>query len=228
MSTEGARRLPAVRADVVLVAVGVAAFAVSALLVRGGAPVWDARLFLVLNDVPPTVASILTPISRLFLPAGLAVVIAVAAVYVTVRARSVLPILVGVAAGTLAWALSSAAKAVADRPRPYEVLADAVLRQDPARGTSFPSSHTAVAVAVVVALVPFVPRPLGIVAIVFAALVGWSRIYLGVHYPLDVLGGGGIGLAVGGLVLLAARPVVAPRDGDGPDYDDGSGGRFHA
>ena len=149
---------------------------------------------------PATVASILTPISRLFLPAGLAVVIAVAAIYVTVRHRSVLPILVGVAAGTLAWALSSAAKAVADRPRPYEVLADAVLRQDPARGTSFPSNHTAVAVAVVVALVPFLPRPLGYRGDRLRRDLGRMVTHLlGVHYPLDVLGGAGIGLAVGGL-----------------------------
>ena len=95
------------------------------------------------------------------------------------------------------------AKAVADRPRPYEVIADAVLRQQPAHGTSFPSSHTAVTVAVVIALLPFLPRALAVVAIAYAVLVGWSRVYLGVHYPLDVLGGAGIGMAAGGAVLLA-------------------------
>jgi undecaprenyl-diphosphatase len=194
---------PSARADVVLAAIGGVTFAVSALLVRVGATRWDTRLFLAMNDVSSGVATVLTPISRLFLPSGLAVVIVVAAAYVTVRNRSLVPLLVGLSAGTLAWVLASVAKAAADRPRPYEVLADAVLRQQPAMGTSFPSSHTAVAVAVVVALLPFVPRPLGAAAIVYAVLVGWSRVYLGVHYPLDVLGGAGIGLAVGGLVILA-------------------------
>jgi membrane-associated phospholipid phosphatase len=58
-------------------------------------------------------------------------------------------------------------------------------------------------VAVVIALVPFLPRVLAWVAIAYAVLVGWSRVYLGVHYPLDVLAGAGIGMAVGGVVLLA-------------------------
>jgi membrane-associated phospholipid phosphatase len=67
----------------------------------------------------------------------------------------------------------------ADRPRPYEVMADAVLRQQPAHGTSFPSSHTAVTLAVVIALVPFLARPLAAAGIAYAVLVGWSRVYLG-------------------------------------------------
>jgi undecaprenyl-diphosphatase len=87
-------------------------------------------------------------------------------------------------------------------------MADAVLRQQPAHGTSFPSSHTAVTLAVVIALVPFLARPLAAVAIAYAVLVGWSRVYLGVHYPLDVLAGAGIGIAVGGVVLLALRTLL--------------------
>ena len=57
-------------------------------------------------------------------------------------------------------------------------------------------------VAVVIALVPFLPRALAWVATAYAVLVGWSRVYLGVHYPLDILGGAGIGIAVGGAILL--------------------------
>jgi membrane-associated phospholipid phosphatase len=88
------------------------------------------------------------------------------------------------------------------------VMAGAVLRQSPAHGTSFPSSHTAVALAVVLALVPFLARPLAAVGIAYAVLVGWSRVYLGVHYPLDVLAGAGIGMAVGGAVLLALQALL--------------------
>jgi undecaprenyl-diphosphatase len=63
--------------------------------------------------------------------------------------------------------------------------------------------------AVVIALVPFLPRALAVVAVAYAVLVGWSRVYLGVHYPLDVLAGAGIGIAVGGVVLLALGVLLA-------------------
>src|SRR6202042_3500529 len=97
-------------------------------------------------------------------------------------------------------------------------MACAVLRQQPAHGTSFPSSHTAVALAVVVALVPFLARPLAAAGIAYAGLVGWSRVYLGVHYPLDVLAGAGIGMAVGGVILLALQALLrrACRAANGP------------
>ena len=152
---------------------------------------------------PAALASVLTPLSHLFRPAGIVIVIVLAAVYVVARNRSVLPVAAGAAAAAVAWALANLAKVIANRPRPYEVVAGAVLRQQPAHGTSFPSSHTAITIAVVIALVPFLPRALAWVAVGYAVLVGWSRVYLGVHYPLDILGGAGIGIAMGGVILLA-------------------------
>jgi hypothetical protein len=50
--------------------------------------------------------------------------------------------------------------------------------------------------------VPFLARPLAMVGIAYAVLVGWSPGVPGVHYPLDILGGAGIATA-GGMVLLA-------------------------
>jgi undecaprenyl-diphosphatase len=161
----------------------------------------------------------MTPLSHLFLPVGIITVVVLAVAYVAARNRSVLPVAAGAAAAGLAWGLAHVAKAVADRPRPYEVMADAVLRQQPAHGTSFPSSHTAVTLAVVIALVPFLARPLAAAGIAYAVLVGWSRVYLGVHYPLDVLAGAGIGMAAGGAILLALGTLLhrAGRAANGHD-----------
>ena len=191
-----------------LAGLGAALFGVSALVLKTGAVGWDLSLFRILNQVPAAAASVLTPLSHLFLPAAIVVVVVLAVVYVVARNRSVLPVVTGVMAAGAAWLIAHVAKAIADRSRPYEVMADAVLRQQPAHGTSFPSSHTAVTLAIAIALVPFLARPLAVVGIGYAVLVGWSRVYLGVHYPLDVLAGSGIGMAVGGVILLALGTLL--------------------
>jgi membrane-associated phospholipid phosphatase len=207
-------RVPRARPASVLAGLGAVLFGVSALVLKAGATGWDVSLFRILNEVPPAVASVLTPLSRLCLPVGIVIVVVLTVIYVLVRDRGLLPVAAAAVAAGAAWALANVAKAVADRPRPYEVVAGAVLRQQPAHGTSFPSSHTAVTLAVVIALVPFLPRALAAAGITYAVLVGWSRVYLGVHYPLDVLAGAGIGMAVGGAVWLALRLLLRRRPTD--------------
>ena len=211
-------RIPRAWAAGLLTSLGAALFGVSAVLLKAGAVRWDVSLFRTLNQVPPGVASALTPLSRLFLPASIIAVVVLIVGYVVARNRSVLPLAAGAIAAGTSWALANVTKALADRSRPYEVMASAVLRQHPAHGTSFPSSHTAVTMAVVIALMPFLPRALAAVAVAYAVLVGWSRVYLGVHYPLDVLAGAGVGIAVGGAVLLALGVLLrhAGRAANGP------------
>ena len=212
-------RVPRARAAGLLAGLGAVLFGVAAVLLKTGTTGWDESLFRLLNDVPAAAASVLTPLSKLFLPAGIITVVALTAGYVLARNRSILPVASAAAAAGVAWLLAHAAKAIADRPRPYQVMADAVLRQQPAHGTSFPSSHTAVTLAVAIALVPFMARPLAATGIGYAVLTGWSRVYLGVHYPLDILGGAGIGAAAGGVILLALATLFrrAGRAGNGHD-----------
>jgi undecaprenyl-diphosphatase len=88
------------------------------------------------------------------------------------------------------------------RSRPTKAGVAAVLRTPEHHGYSFPSNHaanTAAAAHVLLALSP----PAGVAAILFALLIGYSRIYVGVHFPADVLAGWLVGWTAGWAVLLA-------------------------
>lgn len=85
------------------------------------------------------------------------------------------------------------------RVRPYDNLLNVIaLRTE--KDFSFPSGHTATSFACAV-FVCSLPSGIGFLAMPLAALIGYSRIYLGVHYPSDVIAGGLIG-ALFTLILL--------------------------
>jgi undecaprenyl-diphosphatase len=69
---------------------------------------------------------------------------------------------------------------------------------------SFPSGHTATAVAGAIVLSSFVPRAAPLFAIL-AAGVAYSRLYVGAHFPLDIVGGAVIGAATALLLLEGVR-----------------------
>jgi undecaprenyl-diphosphatase len=73
---------------------------------------------------------------------------------------------------------------------------------------SFPSGHSATAFAAATVIAIMCPR-LRPVVLLLAAAVALSRVYLRVHFPLDVLAGGLLGAAVGVVAALVARQVSA-------------------
>ena len=107
------------------------------------------------------------------------------------------------ASGSLAWLLAKALKVVVERGRPAELISDVVLRNAPAAGNGYISGHAAVIVALVTVAAPSFSRTARIVMWVLAGLVCIGRVYVGAHLPLDVIGGGAFGLALGSLVNLA-------------------------
>lgn len=149
-----------------------------------------------------------------------AVVNAVAILVLSGERRSALLVAVSVAGGS---ALSSGLKQVFDRQRPDLVAhLDATIVP-----VSFPSSHATVSLVAWVTLALVMSRRVSIpavrawlvgAAVALAVLVGISRVYLGVHWPSDVLAGWSLGLAWMSLVFgLDARIRSgrrAPRDAD--------------
>ena len=87
------------------------------------------------------------------------------------------------------------------RQRPCHILHNVRLLVSCGSGYSFPSSHAVNNFAGALILAFFLPRAkwwfFG-----YAAIIAFSRVYVGVHYPSDVIGGGVIGLICGGIVLL--------------------------
>lgn len=79
-------------------------------------------------------------------------------------------------------------KPLVGRLRPFQTYTEFILLIDPPSGYSFPSGHTAASFAAAITLWKF-DRRWGGAALVLAALIAFSRMYLFVHYPTDVLGG---------------------------------------
>ncbi|WP_377268879.1 phosphatase PAP2 family protein [Peterkaempfera sp. SMS 1(5)a] len=105
-----------------------------------------------------------------------------------------------------AYAANSVLKAVVAEDRPCQSIPHSVtLEACPGPGDwSFPSNHTVIAFAAAAALL-VVHRRLGAVALFAAVAMGASRVWIGVHYPHDVLAGALVGVAVAVPLTLAAR-----------------------
>lgn len=115
------------------------------------------------------------------------------------------------------WATVMALKPVFDRDRPSVAMADVLqvgpLVAEPV-GASYPSGHTALATGLALALVwasryaaPASRWAVAVTGVLVVLVVGLSRVYLGVHYPTDVLGAV---MTVGATTLLLTGLLSGP------------------
>lgn len=91
------------------------------------------------------------------------------------------------------------------RTRPYEVIQGLTLLIERQSDLSFPSGHTAASFAAAVIIYRELPRRYGIAALILAAGIGYSRLYLGVHYVSDVIGGALSGILIAVFVSKCFR-----------------------
>ncbi|MDD3204382.1 MAG: phosphatase PAP2 family protein [Lachnospiraceae bacterium] len=82
------------------------------------------------------------------------------------------------------------------RTRPYELITGLQLLIARATDFSFPSGHTGSSFASAVILYKELPKKYGILALILATLIAFSRLYIGIHYPSDVICGALSGILI--------------------------------
>ena len=172
----------------------------------------DGTAFNVVDDLRTgALTSVVKVVTALGTTPATALVALAALAFLAYRRRwlELVPLAAGTVLTYVAWTL---VKEIVARPRPPGALVDV-------SGFAFPSGHatnSVIYVAVAVALahrVPHLAGRAGIVvgAIVLAAAIGLSRVYLHVHYLSDVLGGWGLGAALFSVCGCTALLVAAVR-----------------
>jgi undecaprenyl-diphosphatase len=118
------------------------------------------------------------------------------------------PVLAIVGGALVARAVADLTKDLVERGRPYAALTG-ITQRDPADGYGYPSAHAAVATAIATVAFVLLPPRWRWLPVLLAVSVGVARVFVGVHFPLDALGGAALGVAVG--ALATAVPGVRSR-----------------
>lgn len=112
--------------------------------------------------------------------------------------------------------LERVVKSVVERERPGTSVGDVLARGEVSLdGLSFVSGHAAITTAFAVALTAALPGRWKAVPWVVVALNGLGRIYVGAHNPLDIVGGCGLGMVIGGALYALVAGSETEVEGDG-------------
>lgn len=199
------------RHQVVLAAVGGILLAVAWALVApdpATVPGWERTLFDAVNGLSGGLEYVLWPVMQL----GTVFMYLVGGVLAYAVTRRLGPALAAASAVLGAWLSARAVKDVVDRPRPGDLLDGVDLREAQPDGFGFVSGHTTVAFALAVVFTALLPGRWRWVPLPMAAAVGVARIFFGVHLPLDVAGGAGLGILCG-LAACIAFGITGERRG---------------
>jgi membrane-associated phospholipid phosphatase len=186
------------RTDVALLLSGAVLLVLAALVVHGGRvgrP--EAAVFRMLNGTTVLPFVVVWPVMQL---GNVLVVPAATLVAAALRRWWLAASLLLAGGGT--YLVAKVVKGIVPRGRPHGLLSDVVIRGAAAQGRGFVSGHAAVLAGLAAVTWPWLGRGGRIVACVLVVVVSLARVYVGAHLPLDVVGGAGLGLAVGGAVRL--------------------------
>ena len=163
---------------------------------------WDSRLLLYVN--PGFLNPSLNIFLGLFTHLGgtLAIVFFGIILYLMGYRREGVLVIASVIIGTV---FTAPIKIIVNRPRPYFTL-NKVVPLETETGSSFPSGHSMRAFTL--ASVLSSSRTLEIILYLYAFIIAFSRIYIGVHYPLDVIVGGIIGWITGKITLKLENKIL--------------------
>lgn len=193
--------LTPVRGVVVVALAALVATTTAAL--SGDLVVGEAAVFGWVNDLPRWAGAPMQLVMHLGSSLGALVVVAAAALARRWRLATA-----GLLGSLVARLVAAGMKLAIDRPRPPSLVADVVLRQHLPTDAGFPSAHAAVAAALAVA--GWGSTRLRVPLAVVVAVIGLARVYVGVHLPLDVLGGWALGVLSGVAAVTVVHPRVPP------------------
>ena len=169
-------------------------------------PGWERAIFRFVNDLPSVIYRPVWLVMQL--GSGLAIPVVAGVALVFRRVRLAVGLAIG---GEAANVLASVFKSVVGRGRPSALLTHVHVRGGLVAGNGYPSGHTAVAFALATIVALCVSSRWRWVFVAAAAIVGFARVYVGVHLPLDVVGGAALGTtggAIVGLVVLRQRSAA--------------------
>jgi undecaprenyl-diphosphatase len=190
---------------IALLGVSLILFAVGAIIAHRHTLVGlELSVFRLINDLPDA----LRPLFLVLTIVPESLWIGVAGVVVTFVLRMYRPAWQLAVATIGGYGAAFIGKHVIGRARPGELISDVHVRVHET-GMGYPSGHTMMITVLVLSLWPYLPRGWRWLVALLIPAMALSRLYLGVHSPLDVVGGFAVGAGV--VAALRALPLVARR-----------------